>query len=186
MPEPPDSHVAVTVWTAQGGAPGAPLVTLAGGQRGDDLDRSLDDALHLRQGLVHPVLELCTRLGGLYPVIADTWKTFGTDMLHHTADERVDVDSFPFHPLALVRTGVIGDAGAIIAIDAPERDRRADDLFRQIGGEALGACRDISFLHVRHQPRTVSWITGLDESLDLLRLHSLPPHRQEIPLPLLA
>jgi hypothetical protein len=80
------------------------------------------------------VLELGKRLGGLYTVIADTLKTFGKDMLHHTADERVDVDAFPFHPLALVRTVVIGDAVAIIAIDASERDRRADDIFRQIGG----------------------------------------------------
>ena len=162
MPDAPDPHVAVTVWTAQGVAPGAPLVTLAVGQRGDDLDCSLDDALHLRQGLVNHVLELCKCLGGLYAVIADTLKTFGEDMLHHTADERVDVDSFPFHPLALVRTVVRGDAVAIIAIDAPERDRRADYIFHQVGGQALVACRDISFLHVCHKPRAVSCETCVD------------------------
>ena len=65
VPDAPDPHVAVTVWTAQGVAPDAALVALAVGQRCNDLERALDDGLHLCQGLVKHVLDGGKRLGGL-------------------------------------------------------------------------------------------------------------------------
>src|SRR5215471_13965483 len=56
MPEPPHAHLTLTVRTAQGVAPGAWLIALAVGHRGDDCDRPLDETSDLGQGLVHHVL----------------------------------------------------------------------------------------------------------------------------------
>ena len=44
VPYPPESHLTVTVRTVQGVAPGALLIALAVGQRGENLDRPRDDA----------------------------------------------------------------------------------------------------------------------------------------------
>ncbi len=98
VPDPPHPHVTVTVRTAQGVSPGALLIALAVGQRGDDLDRPLDDALHLGQGLLNHALDRGKRLGGLHPVIADPLEAFGKHMLHHAPDKRVDRPPFPAPP----------------------------------------------------------------------------------------
>jgi hypothetical protein len=57
MPDAPDPHVTVTVRTAQGVSPGALLIALAVGHRGDDFDRALDDTCDLGQGLLKHVLD---------------------------------------------------------------------------------------------------------------------------------
>jgi len=120
VPYPPDLHVAVTVWTTQGVAPSAPLIALAVGQGCHDLDRALDDTLHLRQGLVNHVLDLGKRPGGLHAVIPDPLKTFGKDMLHHASEKRGDRHCFSLHSLTLVGPIMIRHLVAIVAIDAPE------------------------------------------------------------------
>src|SRR5262249_47018244 len=125
MPDTPDLPGAGTVRTAEGGSPRALLVALAVGHRCKDFDRALDDAFDLGQGLMNHLLDPRKRLGGLDPVIPDALEAFGQDMLHHPADKRVDVDSFPFHPLRLMGAIMRGDVVPIIAIDAPQRDRRA-------------------------------------------------------------
>src|SRR5215208_5808765 len=89
-PYPPQPHFALTMRTAQGVSPRALLVPLAVGHRCDDLDRSLDDALHLGQGLLTHAFEPGTRLGGLHPVIAYSLEAFGKHMLNHTSDTRGD------------------------------------------------------------------------------------------------
>ena len=132
MPDPPHAHLPLAVRTAQGVAPGALLIALAVGHRGDDSDRTLDDTSDLGQGLLHQVLDLGKRFGGLHPVIADPLKTFGKHMLNHAPDKRVDRYRFPLHPFTFVRTVVIRDPLAIIAVDPPERDRRTDDICGQI------------------------------------------------------
>jgi hypothetical protein len=117
------------VRTAQRGAPRALLIPLAVGQRGDDLDRPFDKALHFRQGGLNHVLQLGKRLGRLHAIIAHALEAFGKDMLHHAPDKRVDRHRFPLYPLTFVRTVVIRDPLAIIAIDPSERDRWTDDIF---------------------------------------------------------
>ena len=88
--------------TTQGVSPRALLVPLAVGHRCDDLDRALDDALHLGQALLNHAFERGKRLGGLHPVIAYALEAFGKHMLNHTSDKRVDLHRFPLDPLALV------------------------------------------------------------------------------------
>ena len=68
MPDAPHAHVVVTVRAAQGVTPCTLLVALTVGHRCDNLDRALDDALNLRQGLLHQPLQLGKRLRG-YPEI---------------------------------------------------------------------------------------------------------------------
>ena len=132
VPYPPESHLTVTVRTAQGVAPGALLIALAVGQRGDNLDRFLNDTLYFRQGGLNHALQLGKRLGRLHAVIANPLEAFSKDMLYHAPDKRVDRHRFPLHPLTFVRTVVICDPLAIIAVDPSERDRRTDDIFGQI------------------------------------------------------
>ena len=171
--------------TAQGVAPRALLVPLAVGQRGDDLDRALDDTLHLGQGRLNHALERGKRLGRLHTVIADPLEAFRKDMLHHAPNKRVDGYRFPLHPLTFMRPIVIRDPLAIIAVNAPERDRRTHHIFGQIPRQTLIPCRDIPFLHVGDKPLAIACVTRSDQPPDLRRLHRLAQHGQQMPLPLL-
>ena len=119
MPDAPHIHSALTVWTAQGVSTRALLVTLAVGHRCDDLDRSLDEAFDLGQGLLNEPLERGKGLGRLDSVIAYPLEAFGKHMRHHTPDERVDLHRFPLHPLAPVGAIVLGDPLPLVAIDTP-------------------------------------------------------------------
>src|SRR5262249_26740291 len=69
--------------------------------------------------------------------IRNPLETFRKGMLHHTPDKRVDRYRCPLHPFTFVRTVVIRDPLAIIAVDPPERDRRTDDICGQIPRSAL-------------------------------------------------
>jgi len=82
MPDAPHAHLMLTVRTAQGVPTRTLLVALAGGHRCDNLHRSLDDTLDLRQGLLHETLQRGKRLGRLHPIIADTLEPLGDRMLH--------------------------------------------------------------------------------------------------------
>ncbi len=82
MPDAPHAHLMLTVRTAQGVPTRTLLVALAVGHRCDNLHRSLDDTLDLRQGLLNETLQLGKRLGRLHPVIAYPFETLGTHMLH--------------------------------------------------------------------------------------------------------
>src|SRR5919198_3471539 len=143
VPYPPQPHFALTMRTAYGVAPRALLVPLAVGHRGDDLDRLLNEALYFRQGGLNHALQLGKRLGRLHAVIANPLEAFRKDMLHHASHKRVDCYRFPLHPLTFMRTIVIRDPLAIIAVDPPERDRRTHHIFGQIPRQTLIPCRDI-------------------------------------------
>ena len=82
MPDAPHVHSPLTVWTAQGVSTHALLVTLAVGHRCNDLDRSLDEAFDLGQGLLNEPLERGKGLGRLDSVIAYPLEAFGKHMLH--------------------------------------------------------------------------------------------------------
>ena len=102
MPDAPHAHLMLTVRTAQGVPTRTLLVALAVGHRCDNLNRSLDDTLDLRQGLLNETLQPGKRLGRLHPVIADTLEAFGHRMLHHAADKCVHSDGFALHPVGTV------------------------------------------------------------------------------------
>ena len=107
-------------------------------------------------------------------------------LLYHAPDKGVDLHRFPLDPLALVGPIMLRDPMSIIAINASEGDRGTHDLFGEIGRQALISGGDIALLHVRHKSFTIARVTGIDESMPRWSLHSVPEHRQQIPLPLLA
>ena len=173
MPDPPHAHLTLAVRTAQGVAPGALLIALAVGHRGDDFDRTLDDTSDLDQGLLNHGLDLGKRLGGLHPVRADPLKAFGKHMLNHAPDKRVDLHRFPLDLLAFVGPIMIGHLVPIIAINAPERDRGTHHILGQIGGQTLIPGGDISFLHIGHKPLTIARLTRIHQPPHLRRLDRL-------------
>ena len=117
--------------------PRALLIPLPVGQPGDDLHRALDHALHLGQGRLNRHLHLGKRLGRLHPVIPDALEPFGHRVLHHPANKRVDIDGFVLHPLGAVGAVMVRDPLAIIAINAPDGDRRAHHVFGHVARQAL-------------------------------------------------
>src|SRR5215831_6781209 len=61
VPYPPDPHLSLAVRTARRVAPRALLIPLAVGQRGDNLDGLLHEALDFRQGGLNHALQLGKR-----------------------------------------------------------------------------------------------------------------------------
>ena len=96
-------------------------------------------------------LHLGKRLGGLYPVIADTLEAFGQRVLYHAANKRVDRDGFVLHPLGAVGAVMVRHPLAVIAINAPDGDRGAHHVFGHVACHTLLLRGDCALLHVRHQ-----------------------------------
>lgn len=132
-PEAPYLQVTVTGRTAPGGPTGTLAGALAGGQRGEDCDRALDEALALGPGLLHKALQRGQCLGRLHPVIAYPLAALRTPMLPQASDNRLDMHRFPLHPRARVGPIMIGDPLSLVALNAPERDRRTHDIRGAIG-----------------------------------------------------
>src|SRR5262245_16870781 len=97
VPDTPQLHLALTMGTPEGIASCALLIALPVGQPGDDLDRTLDQLLHLGQGRLDHDFHLGKRLGGLHAIIADALESFGHYMLHHATNKRVYREGFVLH-----------------------------------------------------------------------------------------
>src|SRR5438876_8056541 len=76
MPHLPHVHRMVAMRTAQRIATGTLTVAFPITLGRDDLDGTLDDAPHLRQGLLNQAFNLGKRLGRLHPVVAYPLETF--------------------------------------------------------------------------------------------------------------
>src|SRR5262249_4974065 len=105
-------------------------------------------------------------------------------MLHHAADKRVHLDGFVLHPVGAVGAVMVGDPLAIIAINAPDGDRRAHHLLGYIARQALVLRGDSPLLHVRHQAVGVLPEKRIDQPLNRIGLEGLAQHRQQGPPPL--
>src|SRR2546426_1683704 len=123
MPHLPHVHLMVAMRTAQRIATGTVTVTFPITRGRDDLDGTLDNAPHLRQGLLHQAFDLGKRLGRLHPVGAYPLETFRKHLLHPPTDKGVDIHAFPLHPLGLMRAIMVGDALTIITVDPSQGDR---------------------------------------------------------------
>src|SRR6266516_7360050 len=130
MPHLPHVPLMVAMRTAQRIATGTVTVTFPITLGRDDLDGTLDDAPHLRQGLLHHAFDLGKRLGRLHPVVAYPLETFRKHMLNHPTDKGVDIHAFPLHPLGLMRAIMVGDALTIITVDPSQGDRWTHHILR--------------------------------------------------------
>ena len=107
----------------------------------------------------------------------------GDHMLHHPADKRFHRDGFVLQPLGPVRAIMVRDPRAIIAINAPDGDRRTHHVLRHVARQTLVLRGDLALLHVGHQTIGVFPETPIHQLVDRLRLECLAHHAQEVPLP---
>src|SRR6266699_7075032 len=131
MPHLPHVPLMVAMRTAQRIATGTVTVTFPITLGRDDLDGTLDDAPHLRQGLLHQAFDLGKRLGRLHPVGAYPLETFRKHLLHHPTDKGVDIHAFPLHSLRLMRAIMGGDALTIITVDPSQGEQHLRNLRRK-------------------------------------------------------
>src|SRR6478672_2909085 len=82
MPNLPHPHRMVAVWTQPRIATCTLTVAFPGGLDTEDLDRILEQALHLRERLTNPSLDLCKRLCCLHPIVPDAFEPFGKHLVH--------------------------------------------------------------------------------------------------------
>jgi hypothetical protein len=76
-----------------------------------------------------------------------------------------------------------GHPCAIVAIDAPDGNRWADHVLRDITRHTLRLRGDVPLLHVGYQAVGILAETGIDQLIDGLSLQRLAEHRQQMPRP---
>src|SRR5438876_1258175 len=89
--------------------------------------------------------------------------------------------AFTAHGAVMVR-----DPFAIIAIDAPDSDRRAHHVLGHVARQALVLRRHFALLHVRHQTIWILPETQIDQTLHRIRLKRLAKRVHQVPLPLVT
>ena len=67
-----------------------------------------------------------------HAVIADALEAFGHHVLHHPANKPIDRDRFVLHPVGPVQPVMIRHPLTIVAIDAPDGDRRTHHVFGHV------------------------------------------------------
>src|SRR5713101_6500187 len=86
--------------------------------------------------------------------------------------------AFTAHGAVMVR-----DPLAVIAIDAPDGDRRAHHILGHVARHALVLRRDLALLHVGHQAVGILPKTRIHQLVDRVSLQRLAYHAQQVPLP---
>ena len=119
MPYPPHGHLTVAVRTTQRVSTRALVVTLAVRHRSDNLDGALDHMLHPGQSGLDHGFELSECLGRLHPIVAYPLEVLRHHVLHHAANEGMDIHRLVLHPFAAVGAVMIRDPVAIIAVHTP-------------------------------------------------------------------
>jgi hypothetical protein len=101
----------------------------------------------------------------------------------YVANKREDIHRFLFHPLGAVGAIMGGYPLAIVAINTPDRDRRAHPICGHIARHPVRLRGHGTLLHVRHQTLGILPETGIHQRLNRLGLERLAQHGQEVPLP---
>jgi len=183
MPDPPHRHLCPTVRTPERIAPRTLRIALAVGQPGDDLDGPVHQALDLFQRGADYRLDLGKGLGGVHPILADTFEAFGQDVLDHAANKRLDRNRFVLEPVGAVRAVMIRHPLPIIPIKAPDRDGRTHHILGPVTRHTLRLRRESPLLDVGHQPVRVRPATGIHSLLHGVGLQRLASGGSQMPLP---
>jgi len=117
------------------------------------------------------------------PVISDSLKTLGQDMLDHASDEFQDGQPFMFDLLGFVVMIPVSDESAVIAFDTTDRDRRRDDIFRQVISKPLSTRRHISFGQKGNKAFWIFFPGSVDIFFDGGIGNIFPQHVQQVILP---
>jgi hypothetical protein len=110
----------MAVRTTQWIASRALVVPLAVGHRGNDLDGTLDHRLNPGQSGLDHRFELGEGLGRLHPIVAYPFEVLGHHVLHHAANEGVDIHRLVLDPFAAMGAVMVRDPAAVIAVDTPD------------------------------------------------------------------
>src|SRR6266478_2917953 len=84
-------------------------------------------------------------------IITNAMKPSRQNMLHHPPDERQRRDLFLRTLLGLVIVVPIPRPLPVVAQDAPQGDRGADDVFRQVICQPLATSRDLALFSIGDQ-----------------------------------
>lgn len=82
------------------------------------------------------------------PEVTNTLKVFWEDMLNHAANEPQDGESDVLDLSGFMVAIPVPDGGAVVALDAMDRDRRGGDILGEIFRESLTAGRNIPFFEI--------------------------------------
>src|SRR6266478_8250589 len=129
VPHLPQDHLPATPSTPQRITPRTGEHTSAVGPRRDAIRPPEQSTQRHHQRGEHP-LHFLGLTRGMQPIIANAMKTFGQNMLHHPTDERQRRDLFLLTLLGLVVVIPIPHLLPIVAQDASEGDRGADEIGR--------------------------------------------------------
>src|SRR5262244_3304676 len=102
VPDLPHAHLMMAVRADQRIAPGTLAVAFSVVFGSDNLDRPLDDAPHLSQGLTNQTFDLCKRLGRLHATAPRPFHPFARPKLTHPTDKGGDFPPLPLRPFASV------------------------------------------------------------------------------------
>src|SRR5215813_11484343 len=150
VPHLPEQHLPATTRTPQRITPRTGQHALTVGLPRRDTIRPLDEPTqrHHQRG-EHP-LHLLGFARGMETIITYAVKPFRQNMLPHSTDKRQRRNLFLLPLLGLVIVIPIPHSLPIVAQDASEGDRGADDVFRQVVCQAFPARRHLTLLQVRH------------------------------------
>ncbi len=117
------------------------------------------------------------------PVISDSLKTLWQDMLDHASDEFEDGQPFMFDLFGFVVMIPVSDGSAVIAFDTADRDRRRDDIFRQVMSQSFSARRHITFRQKGNKAFWIFFPGSVDVLFDGWIGNIFPQHVQQVILP---
>ena len=117
------------------------------------------------------------------PVVSDSLETLWQDMLDHASDEFEDGQPFMFDLFGFMVMIPVSDELSIIAFDTADRDRRRDDIFRQVVSQPLSARRHISFRQKGNKAFWVFFPGSIDVFFDGWVGNILSQHVKQMILP---
>jgi hypothetical protein len=107
-------------------------------------------------------------------------------MLYHPTDEGQCRDLFLLTLLRLMIVVPIPHPLSVVAQDAPQRDRGADNVFRQVIRQPLATRRDLSLFQISDQAAGILAPQDVDLGFERARAHPLLQHGEKVILPLLV
>src|SRR5215831_5391619 len=121
---------------------------------------------------------------GVQPIRADAMAPFRQHMCHHPPDTRQRRDLFLLPLFGLVIVVPIPHPLPIVAQDASEGDRGADDVLRQVVRQPLAPSRDLPLCQGGDQASGIRAPQSVDLVFHRARAHPLLQHREEVIRPL--
>jgi hypothetical protein len=128
-------------------------------------------------------LDLGKGLGGVHPLIADTFAACGQDVLSHTATKRLDRTRFVLEPVGAVRAVRRRHPLPSIPSHAPDREGRTHHILGHVPRHPVRLRRESPLWDVGHQPLRVLPEPGLHSLLHGVGLQRLASGGEQMPRP---